>query len=290
MNFLKRIGYGWLLISESFFSIFNQHTNLIKIAALICALLIVLFVMASVPVLASSMVLIALGGIAIFIVSILLYIIQAALYYYFNVFLQEGRRLTLEAAIDAITPKAGYILLWLLLDNTVYSLFIYILGASSWWKILSSIGVRNNTYPLTALSLIGSLLQLFWAWLSFFVLASIVLDNTGIIEALRTSALLALKKIPEFIGFLLWNIVGIWPLGLAGLTLSFYVQHVPWFFKIPILYCIALFFIILYFTYALFTVALYLSSTGRSVSGFSPRLQDYFAQQSQHTTTPVLRE
>lgn len=292
MNFLSRIGYGWLLLSESFFSIFKQHTNLVKAAALLCVVPFVLFLLFGVPAVAfTSWSLLVLSWIAFFVLFAVLYIIYAALYEYFAAFVQE-RRLTLKAAFRAVMPYIGYILLWLLIDSVVRNVFERIANILPSWSYTLSQAEVTNGNPITTTAMVsirvGDLLKVLWSLVSFFVLPSIVLDSMGIIEALRVSATLAFKKLPEFIGFVLWNIVvGIWPVLCVALILAY---PTPALLRTFVLYGTALFFATLVIAYALFTVVLYLSSTGRSVSGFSPRLQQYLAQQSGQDTMPTLQE
>ena len=302
MNFLKRIGYGWLLFTESFFSIFNQHTNLTKIARLILLAVFLLFSIAhmasiALPILdylqtqhipvASNVsvflrifyIIMSLGGLLPLFVFSSMY---AALYIYFSAFLQK-QNLTLRAVFERVIPHMGYILLWVLINGVIRDLITRSAHMLPSWSYTLSSAI---TVPIIDILLL-------WSWMSLFVLTSIVLDNAGIIRALKTSIRVALQKTPELIGFVLWSItIGFLLLLFVGFVLAFLnLEYIPWFVRIFGWYGVTLLFALLLFAYALFIVVLYLSSTGRLVSGLGDRrLQEYFSQQAQQNTPTVLQD
>lgn len=252
MNFLKRVGYGWLLMSESFFSIFSQHTQLVKAAALLCLVPVLFFIFEN-TVTTSLFAILHVGdilGLLLFItIAFVLYAfiftVFAALYYYFAAFLQN-RRVLFNAAYQAVMANVSQIQLWMLLTAFV-----------------------RGIIPGSAR---GGVLHLLWSWVTFFVLLIIVIDNTTIADALRKSALLAYKRIPELIGFGLWNlVVGLWSLLLGAVGIGAPVHLL---FKVAVLYFAALFALILLIAHSLFAVALYLVSAGQTITWFTSQLQN----------------
>ena len=287
MGFLGRIGRGWLLMSQSFSSIYRQHSKLLRAAVLICAvpLLIALVIFAllgqftgGVPIVKLfplepyidkyASVLLGVGilvGVLVLVISIIVFM---ALYYYFAAFLQ-GNRVSFTAAFQAITPKIPRVLLWALFD------------------ILVGIII---SYSTSKMPLLYTVLYTFWSWISLWVIPILAIENTGILDALSRSVSVAFKTLGDVVGATLWTLfVIIAPVSITTFVVARVATHVNILthtaagivFALIGIYVLALLFLIFTLAMNLFNVALYVLSTGHQVTEFSPRVRAAYTEESE---------